>query len=143
MKVAWLTDIHLNFLKNDQIDDFLQLLSAKSVDSFLVTGDIGEADSIVKYLKLAASILKQPIYFVLGNHDYYEGSIKETRLMVADLVKDSDNLFWLNAVDHVSISTDTVLIGHDAWADGRFGDFYLSPVELNDFYLIDELKMRN
>ncbi len=143
MQAAWLTDIHFNFLKNDQIDNFLQSLCAESVDCFFISGDIGEADKIIDYLKHAESILKRPIYFVLGNHDYYEGSIKETRSMVTDLVKDSENLVWLNAVDYVSLSTDTVLLGHDSWADGRFGDFYLSSVELNDFYLIDELKTRN
>ncbi|MCK5605999.1 metallophosphoesterase [Candidatus Pacearchaeota archaeon] len=143
MNAAWLTDIHLNFLKNDQIDNFLQSLCSESVDCFFISGDIGEADRIIDYLKRAESVLKRPIYFVLGNHDYYEGSIKEVRSLVADLVKDSENLFWLNEVDYVSLSADTVLIGHDSWADGRFGDFYLSPVELNDFYLIDELKTRN
>ncbi len=63
--------------------------------------------------------------------------------MVTDMTKDFENLIWLNAVDQVSLSTDTVLVGHDSWADGRFGDFNLSSVELNDFYLIDELKTRN
>lgn len=143
MNAAWLTDIHLNFLKHNQLEAFLLLLSEKLVDCFLISGDIGEADKIIDCLKYAESVLKRPIYFVLGNHDYYEGSIKEVRSMIADLTKDSENLVWLNEVDHVSLSTNTVLIGHDSWADGRFGDFYLSSVELNDFYLIDELKTRN
>ncbi|HSA30508.1 MAG TPA: metallophosphoesterase [Candidatus Omnitrophota bacterium] len=143
MNAAWLTDIHLNFLKHDQLEEFLLLVSEETVDCFFVSGDIGEADKIIDYLKHAESVLKRPIYFVLGNHDYYEGSIKGTRSMVADLVKNSENLIWLNAVDSVSLSTHTVLIGHDSWADGRFGDFYRSSVELNDFYLIDELKTRD
>lgn len=143
MNVAWLTDIHLNFLKHDQLEDFFLLLSKESVDCFFISGDISEADKIIDCLKHAESVLKRPIYFVLGNHDYYEGSIKEVRSMVAEMTKDSESLIWLNTVDYVSLSTDTVLVGHDSWADGRFGDFYLSPVELNDFYLIDELKTRN
>ena len=143
MQASWLTDIHLNFLKIDQVQKFLELLSQESVDFYFLTGDIGEADSIVDYLELVGSILKKPIYFVLGNHDYYNGSISDVRAEVADLTKNSNNLIWLKNVDYVSLSSDTVLIGHDSWADGRLGDFYLSPVELNDFYLIEELKTRN
>jgi hypothetical protein len=33
-----------------------------------------------------------------------------------------------------------VLIGHDGWADARLGDFFGSPVSLNDYFLIDELE---
>ena len=58
MQAAWLTDIHLNFLKIDQVQKFLELLSQESVDFYFLTGDIGEADSIVDYLKHAESVLR-------------------------------------------------------------------------------------
>ena len=77
MKAAWLTDIHLNFLDNDQIDGFLQMLSKESVDCFFMSGDIGEADTIIDYLKRVESILSRPFYFVMGNHDFYRGSTKK------------------------------------------------------------------
>jgi Icc protein len=32
------------------------------------------------------------------------------------------------------------LVGHDAWADGRLGDFFRSEVLLNDYLLISELQ---
>jgi len=35
------------------------------------------------------------------------------------------------------------LVGHDSWADGRFGGFDGSSVELNDFRCIKELKTWN
>jgi len=47
-------------------------------------------------------------------------------------------LVWLNAADVVSIGKDTALVGHDSWADGRLGDYWASPVVLNDFLLIEE-----
>jgi len=142
MKFAWLTDIHLNFLNNDQIDCFLKSLSLEDVDGFFISGDIAEANSIADHLEHAASVLKKSIYFVMGNHDYYDGSIKELRAEVADLVRQTDNLFWLNVVDFISLTKCTALIGHDSWADGRFGDFQGSSVELNDFYYIEELKLK-
>ena len=123
MKAAWLTDLHLNFLKHDKVDDFLQILSKESADSFLMSGDIGEADSIINYLKMIESILKRPFYFVLGNHDFYKGSIKTIRSNISDFVKTSDKLIWLNEVDFISLTDETALAGHDSWADGRLGDF--------------------
>lgn len=140
MKAVWLTDIHLNFLKPKQVDAFLQSLSREAADCFLVSGDIGEADSVVGYLEQMAAILKRPMYFVLGNHDYYGGSIEEIRARIAVLPKQG-NLIWLNKVDYIGLTKETALVGHDSWADGRFGDFEGSSVELNDFRFIDELKL--
>ena len=39
----------------------------------------------------------------------------------------------------MSLSEHTALIGHDGWADGRFGDFSSSNVMLSDYRLIREL----
>lgn len=141
MKAAWLTDIHLNFLDDEKIKSFLRALSKESVDCFLISGDIGEADTIIDYLKRIESILEQPFYFVLGNHDFYRGSIKTVRSNISKFVKASDHLVWLNEVDCIGLTKDTALIGHDSWADGRLGDFYGSTVELNDFHLINELRL--
>ncbi len=139
MKAAWLTDIHLNFLKSKPLDAFLQGLYREEADCFFISEDIGEADSVVGYLAQMAAVLKRPVYFVLGNHDYYGGSIEEVRGRVADLKK-TEHLIWLNKVDFISLTKETALVGHDSWADGRLGDFERSSVELNDFRFIDELK---
>ncbi len=58
MKVAWLTDIHLNFLKHNQLEAFLLLLSEETVDCFFISGDISEADKIIDCLKHAESVLR-------------------------------------------------------------------------------------
>jgi superfamily II DNA or RNA helicase/predicted MPP superfamily phosphohydrolase len=141
MKAAWLTDIHLNFLKYSQREDFFKRLSEETADCFLISGDIGEADSIIPFLERIESAVKRPVYFVMGNHDFYDGSIKAVRSSVSDYVKTSDKLIWLNEVKYVGLTKETALIGHDSWADGRLGDFFGSTVELNDFRLIDELKL--
>lgn len=143
MKAAWLTDIHLNFCGQDQIVEFFRASSREPLDCLFMSGDIGEADTIIHYLKQADSILKRPFYFVLGNHDFYKGSIKKVRSTVSDLIETSDKLIWLNQVEHIILTEETVLVGHDSWADGRFGDYFGSTVELNDFYWIDELRLTN
>ncbi|MBF0595226.1 MAG: metallophosphoesterase [Candidatus Omnitrophica bacterium] len=140
MKVAWLTDIHLNFLKPKQLSAFLKIASQETADCFFVSGDIGEADSVVGYLEQMATVLKRPIYFVLGNHDYYGGSIEEVRGRI-DALQKQKHLIWLNKVDYIGLSKETAIVGYDSWADGRLGDFEGSSVELNDFRFIDELKL--
>lgn len=143
MKAAWLTDIHLNFLKSKQVQDFLHALSKESADCLLMSGDIGEADSIIGYLEDIETVLQKPFYFVLGNHDFYKGSIKAVRANVSDFVKTSDKLIWLNEVEYIVLTDETALVGHDSWADGRLGDMQSSRVELNDFRMIEELQIRD
>jgi predicted MPP superfamily phosphohydrolase len=79
MRLTWLTDIHLSFLEDQQLDRLLKRLSAKNSDAVIISGDIGEADNLHHYLGALSAALKPPIYFVLGNHDYYRGTIEYVR----------------------------------------------------------------
>ena len=139
MQAAWLTDIHLNFLDSNRRTRFLGRVAEASPDIVLLGGDTGEADSVITFLEQMERLLARPVYFVLGNHDFYGGSIASVRRQVESLTRDSPCLFWLNRERHVSLTPRTALVGHDSWADGRLGDFFGSTVELNDFHLIEEL----
>lgn len=134
----WLADIHLNFLDEQQLKKFVARLANKKSDGLIIAGDIGEADSLIKYLKILSDCLTCPIYFVLGNHDYYGGSIEYVRSELTKFVKTRPSLYWLNNCNGISLSSETALIGHDSWADGRFGDYWKSLVQLNDFVLIGD-----
>ena len=79
------------------------------------------------------------MYFVLGNHDFYRGSIQKTRQRVVETVKQARHLTYLTATEVVALTPQTALVGHDGWADTRLGDFNRSEVVLNDFRLIEEL----
>ena len=96
MRLAWLTDIHLNFLDDDDRRSFLEAV-ADQADAFAISGDIGESTKIIGYLKEMEEIVRKPIYFVLGNHDFYRGSIGETRAEVARLTEQSEFLVYLTA----------------------------------------------
>jgi hypothetical protein len=87
-----------------------------------------------------ASALAIPIYFVLGNHDFYGGSIGTVRENVACAAAASRWLHWLPANGVIPLTANTTLVGHDSWADGRLGDFFRSRVVLNDYFLIAELR---
>ena len=140
LRIVWLTDVHLNFLSLESRAAFYARVHAEKPDALLIGGDIGEADSVTGILAEFAAAVEVPIYFVLGNHDFYRGSIAGVRRMVAQQCVSSAWLHWLPAAGVVPLTADTALIGHDSWADGRIGDFHCSEVMLNDYVLIQELE---
>jgi hypothetical protein len=137
--LAWLTDPHLNFLGHEAIDSFCASLAEQEADAFLITGDIGEAPNVAVYLNILDNHLARPLYFVLGNHDFYRGSIGSVRENIQQLCAAIPNLHWLPTAGVVPLSSDTCLVGHDGWADGRFGNYQGSTVRLNDWVLIEDL----
>ena len=139
MKFAWLTDIHMNFLNATGLSSFLDNLKKADVNTILIGGDIAESFNIVAYLEEMEKFLKIPIYFVLGNHDYYHSSIDDTRKRISDFSRESEYSFWLPESGTIQLDSNTALIGHGSWADTRFGDYLNSFVELNDYYEIKEL----
>ena len=142
MKIAWTSDIHMGFLDGKAEATFLRKLEKCPANVVLIAGDIAESSTIKMYLSRLSNLPKT-IYFVLGNHDYYGGSIVETRNAVHSLMTTTPNLHWMNMSGVVKLTDDVALVGHDGWADGRLGWFDRSPVELNDFHHIRELRISN
>lgn len=138
-KLAWLTDIHLNFLEVDAQKKFYQTIDQTDSDAILITGDIAEATDVCEILNAFNEQTNKPIYFVLGNHDYYSGSVANVREKIRVLCSENNKLIWLGTPGIVNLNSYTVLVGHDGWADARYGDFDHSPVNLNDSRLIAEL----
>lgn len=143
-RIVWLTDIHLNFVSPEKVNEFVQSITDESPDAILLGGDIGEADTIVAYLEQLAQAWTCPIYFVLGNHDFYNGSIAQVRGQVANLASSKSNLHYLtgaaaDSAQVLSLNDKVAIVGHDGWADARVGDYMRSTVMMNDYRLIEEL----
>lgn len=139
MKLAWLTDLHLNFVDPDCVGGLCRRIRDEGADAVLISGDIAEAPGVESYLEFLGRRIDRPIFFVLGNHDFYRSRIKEVRARVAALCAQSPRIHWLNRETVIELTPETGLIGHDGWADGRFGDYAGSDVLLNDYFLIGEL----
>jgi predicted MPP superfamily phosphohydrolase len=137
-QLAWVTDIHLNFVTRSRIERFCRAIRDGSPDAVLVGGDIGEAASVTNYLRCLESLLNRPLYFVLGNHDYYYGRISEVRASILKLCRASSLLHWLAAEPVIELTPATGLVGHDSWADGRYGNGTMSEMLLNDYLLIHD-----
>lgn len=139
MKLCWLTDTHLDFLDHAARHAFYQKLQDQKTDGILISGDIADGRTVCDILLEMLAYTQKPIYFVLGNHDYYHSSVAILRATVSALCADHPQLHWLSESPCIALTPDTVLVGDDTWADGRYGDYANSGMVLNDSRLIQEL----
>jgi predicted phosphohydrolase len=138
-RLAWATDVHLNFLSASGLDAFREALAQQEADLVVITGDIAEAPTLSPLLSVLAAELATPIAFVLGNHDYYRSSIPRVRDEVRAMCERSRWLTYLPHAGVVELTPEIAIVGVDGWSDGRYGDYANSPVMLNDYLLIAEL----
>lgn len=103
----------------------------------LITGDISNAEQLDKHLAIL-STLQCPIFFVLGNHDYWNGSFAGVNRLVRSACIKKPNLVFLDQRGIVQLDEGTVLIGGQGWGDGQAGLGEKSPVTSRDRQLIQE-----
>jgi predicted phosphohydrolase len=158
-RIAWLTDIHLDFLSEVQHDptggmtstrkvlspakvqEFCGKVMAEKPDSVVITGDISLATMIEVHLMWLEQYLPGiPIYFVLGNHDYYHGAIQEVRSRVAKYDGTKTRTQWLNVTPIVKLTENTALVGHDGWYDGGYANWFRSTLVMNEYFLTSDFR---
>lgn len=140
----WGTDVHLDCLEDDNntgvevVSWVKQNLSEKDSDTILLTGDISLGPHVIRHLKLIKDGSKKKVYFVLGNHDYWDTSIEKLRKEIVhpDLV--TDGIVWLGGVDYVPFGESIALVGHDGWYDALNGDFKSSRFVMKDWFNTEE-----
>ena len=137
MKVAWSSDVHLNFIDQKRAKKWIDEFAG--ADVLLLSGDIAESKDIVDWLRFLAAQFPKDIYFVLGNHDYYHSSIAVVRKAVGELVQSIGNLHYLSQDGPHQLTSKVILLGHDGWGDAKNGDFLQTPIRINDHRLIEEL----
>ena len=139
MRAVWITDIHLDVLSESACSGFFESIASQRPDEVFLTGDISVAPSLLAHLRAMADAIQAPIYFVLGNHDFYHGSIETVRGAVSECSRSHALLRYLPEVGVVPLTKSTAVVGHDGWGDGRYGDYARSSVRLSDHVLIEEL----
>lgn len=140
MRLLWVTDCHLDHLRTPKaaqtFGEYLRV--EQEFDAVVVTGDIAEAPSVRGLLESFAQGVGKQIYFVLGNHDHYRGSIAGVEKEMSKIL--DPNLVWLDqAHDPILLDPDTALVGQGGWYDGLLGNAEKSRVLLSDFALIQDL----
>lgn len=138
MRLAWATDVHLEFAEEAMRSIFAKEIVNQQADALLLTGDIANAKLIERLLKELQGRIGIPIYFNMGNHDFYGGHISLRRQWAEEITKSDVPLFWVEGMEPVELANDVCLVGVDGWGDGQLGSPYSSDVLLNDWDLIKE-----
>jgi 3',5'-cyclic-AMP phosphodiesterase len=140
MKLGWLTDPHLNCAREFAHHRLAGALAELAPDALLLTGDLHEAPGLLSALDWVAHYARCPVYFVLGNHDFYRcASIPALRAEVSAHCATSDALHYMPDQPFITLVPGTALVGHDGWGDARAGAPLTTPVMLADFHAIPEL----
>lgn len=140
VRLAWLTDVHLDFLDGEAIDRLARDIAAEAPDGVVLSGDITVASFVARDIGRLSLGLGRPLWFVLGNHDYYGADIDIVRQVAGALTRTGRGVDWLPSAGVVALSDRTALVGVDGWGDGRLGNPETTPVMLNDFVHIGDLR---
>lgn len=138
MLINWVSDIHLDCLQDKQVTKFAETLIKNSPEAIVVSGDISNANQLVYHLSVLEKVVQRPIYYVLGNHDFYGSSIDTVRTQMKDVTNMSQYLRYLSMTPYVALTSSTAMLGHDCWYDAGNGDWKSSRFLMTDWEYIKE-----
>jgi len=155
--LAWAADIHFDMADQAEILDFMEEVNQQNPSMLLLAGDIDlgkkivleseGVDSEILSNRLASTILKIKekvecdVYFVCGNHDFFYSSFGEVRESARKLSEKVEGISYIHETKGVELDKNTVLVGHDGWADSRSGKFWESPIVMRDFIEIEDFEI--
>ena len=141
MRLLWMTDLHLDRAQDADRHKFLASLRSSHFDAAVITGDISSARFLRWHLlDLGRACDPKPVYFVLGNHDFFGGSFAGVDELVADICQRQKNLRHLGSGEIIPLTETEALIGHRGWADGLAGYGFQSRVRQKDFEVISDFR---
>lgn len=133
MKPCWITDIHLNFLEDDKAREFLETVHDHDSDIVFLTGDIAESPVLSDYITMIDQVVGKPVYFVLGNHDFWHTSVSHIHAHFPRFLNEKSFTRWLTTSGVIALDNDTCVIGHEGWYDCRYGDWQSSSFLMREW----------
>ena len=122
-KYIWLSDTHLSMSIIPAMKRrFIDRITSINADGLILTGDISNGLWLESDLRYLAEHHPKPIYFVLGNHDYYWRHMGSVQYDVRRLCAEYKNLIWLTESQQQILSDGVSLVGHEGWFDANCGD---------------------
>lgn len=137
-KLAWISDVHLNFLARDDLCRLKFYKTLTDYDAVVISGDIAEGGDVHLYLNEMGRYTKKPIYYVCGNHDYYGKSFVAVERKLKNLESKYPNLYYLAMTEAQKLSDGVYITGVDGWYDSNNGDYKNSQLQMTDFRLIKD-----
>lgn len=141
-RVAWATDVHLNFAYPEELTMFVNQVHESEADLLVLGGDIADGPDTVRHLDGLSQMVSQKIAFVLGNHDFYGFGIQATKKLMTDLFSDPNGkIVYLPALEvGIPLSNGMMLVGVDGMYDAAYGVGGKEQMRLRDFEATPELR---
>ena len=95
MRIAWATDLHLDHAGDHGREKFADEVIAQNSTALLITGDISSSKTVEFHLHELQKRIGIAIYYVLGNHDYYRGSIFQVRDFAKNINLGNGPILWM------------------------------------------------
>jgi predicted MPP superfamily phosphohydrolase len=160
--IQFVSDIHLEFYKKKDID--LNKWLIPSAPYLAILGDLGYPSQLIfkEFLKKVSEIYTA-VFFVSGNHEYYDPTKKnmdEIDTMIEEIVGSFDNVYYLNNKEY-EINHNYVILGTTLWSEipedytklvssliGDYNYIYINnknvtPYEINNIYRQNVLWLEN
>lgn len=137
---VWMSDLHLDFYAdnvNRVVYEITKICEPSDVRGLLISGDITTSRNLITHLAMIERALQKPIYFVLGNHDFYDSSYEDVNKQMVELSSMSNFLKYLPTTPYVQINNNTVIVGANGWYDGIHGRPSL------DVIMMDWIRMKD
>jgi Icc-related predicted phosphoesterase len=146
VKIAWATDIHLDFLQREGGRALVQFafaepLASANVDAVIISGDISLSGMLEDHLRIIDETVKCPVYFVLGNHDFYGSNFGSVRALVDGVCKASKNLRYLTSEEDITIAPGLSIVGADGWYDAYYGRPFSAGLVMSDWLQIEDFSV--
>jgi len=138
MKLAWITDPHLDTIPDHVVEAFARQVSKTGADRVVITGDIADGPYSTQRLIHFGKFFNNEIYFTLGNHDLYHSSIENAKKSARQTSETYPNLIYMEDAGVIELSKDVALVGNGGFYDARAGSPD-SRFDMDDFRIIRDL----
>ena len=132
MKLRYLSDLHLEFIKPNNIDNFIKKIPPGLDEICILAGDIGNPyqSNYDIFMKFINENFKKS-FVIPGNHEYYNQvkTIEQTNEFLEDYFQKYENITFLN--NNFEIYERYCFIGSTLWSKIINPDY-----EINDVYNI-------
>jgi predicted phosphohydrolase len=131
-RIRYLSDLHLEFIKPNEIQKFIKKIPSGMDEICILAGDIGNpySSNYDIFMKFISDNFKKS-FVIPGNHEYYNKnkSIEETNNFMQDYFQKINNITFLN--NNYEIYENHCFIGTTLWSKITNPKY-----EINDVYQI-------
>jgi predicted phosphohydrolase len=145
MKIRYFSDLHLEFLKINQIERFMKQIPAGLDEICVLAGDIGDPynPNYNIFIKFISKNFKKS-FIITGNHEYYNKKKDMTQInqFLTNKFENFDNISFLN--NNYEIYENHCFIGTTLWSKITNPYYSINDVhQIKDFNYIKYNQLNN